>query len=391
MRKVAKKLTDAAVIDIMTDKVSTPKELAARHNVATTQIYDIHKGKTWKHISLDPKYIPRNFKQERRKLNPVIVADIKSGKVTDLHTVAKQYNVNRKYLVSLLNQNRYECWKTIPINPEVKVMRCRKNLTKQEVIDILSDKTSRIIDICKKFNINHKTVYKLRAGLTHKDITLDPKYKWDKPMFRRLNNKTKKFTDQEVIDIITDHTTDVNVLAERHGVDKRCIQNLYGGRTYKYITRKPEYYNTRRVFTSRVLNEEIVRAIKNNERTDFEAIAQEYGVSVKYLRQLRNPNNFDTWKFIPTPSENARKVFTRKPLTEEEVIGIISHVKEQVKVIARKYNVHPKTVSNLRIGRLKKHITLDLSLNKWLEARKNGTGRSNQNGDTEKCYAHSTI
>ena len=31
MRKVSKKLTDAAVIDIMTDKTSTAKEMAARY------------------------------------------------------------------------------------------------------------------------------------------------------------------------------------------------------------------------------------------------------------------------------------------------------------------------------------------------------------------------
>mgnify|MGYP006275123679 CR=1 FL=1 len=117
MSSFEKKLTEAAVIDIMTDKVSSAKKLAERYGVSTHIIYKIHKGEAWKHISCDPQYTRRNFLQEKRKLNENIVRDIKNGVVTDLYAVAKEYNVKRKYLVGLLNKNRIqESWKTIPIN-----------------------------------------------------------------------------------------------------------------------------------------------------------------------------------------------------------------------------------------------------------------------------------
>ena len=264
-------------------------------------------------------------------------------------------------------------------------------LSDEDVIDVMTDKKASIKYLCKKYKIHHKTVYKLRKGERHKHITLDPRYKWSNPMYRCIKCKSKKLTDQQVIDIITDHTTDVNVLAERYNVTRKIIQEVYAGKTYKYITQMPEYCENRRKFTCRKLTEDIVRAVKSGERTDFAAIAQEYGVTVKHIKQLRSPNNFDSWKFIPTVYPSMKKDVIRNPLTEEEVIGIISHVKEQVKVIARKYNVHPSTVSNLRTGRLKTHITLNLSLNKWLESRKNVTGRRNQNGIADQCHAQGSV
>ena len=117
-------------------------------------------------------------------------------------------------------------------------------------------------------------------------------------MYRRNRNFTKKLTDEQVIEILNDKTTDVDVLAQRYNVTRRLIGDVYAGRSYKYITRSPEYAENRRIlkYATRKLDEDIVRAIKNNERKDFEAIAQEYGVTVKHLKNLRNPNNFDCWK-----------------------------------------------------------------------------------------------
>ena len=61
-----KKLTDEQVIDIMTDKTASAKELAERHGINLGQIYKMHKGLIWKHITCDPKYKPRNFIQEKQ-------------------------------------------------------------------------------------------------------------------------------------------------------------------------------------------------------------------------------------------------------------------------------------------------------------------------------------
>lgn len=115
MRKVSKKLTDAAVIDIMTDRTSSAKELAARHGVNSTQIYQIHKGNLWKHISLDPKYTPRDFKAERLKITLDVVTKIKNNEITDYHAIANEFGVTVKYLKKLRDKNYIGSWKTIPV------------------------------------------------------------------------------------------------------------------------------------------------------------------------------------------------------------------------------------------------------------------------------------
>lgn len=110
-KKFAKKLTEAAVIDIMTDRVSTAKELAARYGINPTQIYAIHKGRLWKKISCDPKYTPRIFNP--RKLTAEAVQSLKNGEVKDLKAFAKQYGVSHHYLYSIKNDTNLEVWKTI--------------------------------------------------------------------------------------------------------------------------------------------------------------------------------------------------------------------------------------------------------------------------------------
>jgi DNA-binding Xre family transcriptional regulator len=114
-RNFAKKLSDPAVIDIMTDKVSSAQQLADKYGINVSQIYHIHAGHLWKHISCDPQYTRRNFKNESRKLNIDIVTKIKNNEVTDYNAVAKEYNVTAKHLKRLRNKNYYEAWKTIPI------------------------------------------------------------------------------------------------------------------------------------------------------------------------------------------------------------------------------------------------------------------------------------
>lgn len=112
----AKKLTEQAVIDILTDTKASAKELAARHNVNVCQIYQIHKGKTWRHVS--KHYTLRNLRDEvksRKKLNVDIVTAIKHNAITDLEAVAKEYNVTVKHLKKLRNPNYIDCWKTIRV------------------------------------------------------------------------------------------------------------------------------------------------------------------------------------------------------------------------------------------------------------------------------------
>ena len=120
-RKTAKKLTEAAVIDIMTDHKASAKELAARHGVALTQIYEIHKGKIWKHVTCN--YTPRKFDGQVRKLNVEIVTAIKNGEVTDYEAVAKEYGVTVEHLRKLRYVNYVYSWKTIPVKNKVLTIR----------------------------------------------------------------------------------------------------------------------------------------------------------------------------------------------------------------------------------------------------------------------------
>lgn len=166
-----KKLTDEAVIEIMLDKVSSAKEMAAKHGVGKTQIYAIHQGLMWKHISCDPQYTRRDFKQERKKLNLDIVTKIKNNEITDLKAVAEQYGVRLKYLWRLRDPNYIGSWKTIPVKGHVPLKKWRKKLTTEEVIGIYCDRTSSNPVLAKKYNVHHKTISEIRNGRRRTEIT----------------------------------------------------------------------------------------------------------------------------------------------------------------------------------------------------------------------------
>lgn len=251
-----------------------------------------------------------------------------------------------------------------------------RKLKTSDVVDIMTDTTATADELAARYGIQRQTVYNICAGRKWKHITLDPQYTLRKfePVKRKVN---KKLTDEQVIEIITDKVSSPAEMAKRYNVSKYIIYSIHKRLLWKHITCDPQYTPRNFLAETKKLNVDIVTAIKNHDVTDLKSVAKEYGVSLKYLKKLRDHNYIDAWKTIPT-KEYISPIKYRKKLTDDEVIGIISHVKERVKIVARKYDVHPKTVSNLRIGRLKKHITLDLNYNKWLEAKHVKTSQ-NQN------------
>ncbi len=173
------KLTEEAVIDIITDTTATADELAARYGIQRQTVYNICNGKKWKHITLDPKYTPRNFKLERKKLNVDIVTAIKNHTVTDLKAVAKEYGVALKYLQKLRDPNYIDAWKTIPTKEFKPSFLWRKRLTDEEIIGICSEQGPMKV-VARKYNVHPSTVKDLRNGRKHKHITCDPRYAYKK-------------------------------------------------------------------------------------------------------------------------------------------------------------------------------------------------------------------
>ena len=165
-------------------------------------------------------------------------------------------------------------------------------LTDADIIDIMLDKKSTLKEMASRYGISPTHVSNIRHGRKYKHITLDPQY--SQQSF--IRKPQKKLTDASVIDILTDTSSTAKELAERHGVARMQIYDIHNGKIWKKVSCN---YKLRTFEQAKKLNINIVTAIKNGEITDYEAVSKEYGVTVKHLKKLRQPNYIDCWKTIP--------------------------------------------------------------------------------------------
>lgn len=165
-----------------------------------------------------------------------------------------------------------------------------------------------------------------------------------------------RLKEHEIIEVYCDHTTPIPELAERYGVTVDTIHCIYGGRRWKNITqalnvpRRPQGH-------TRKIPEELVRRIKNLEDVDFDAEAAKYGVSAKYIKQLRNPNRIDVWKNIYVKGfEDPNKIKKRVTLTKAQVRAIYFDKTSKNYELAAQYKVNHRTISAIRLGQSHKAL-----------------------------------
>ena len=207
-------------------------------------------------------------------------------------------------------------------------------------------------------------------------------------MYRKVENNTMVLTDEQVIEIITDHTSTVPEIAAKYNITTNKVYALYGGKIYKWITRDPQY--KKRTFKQwSKIPREVAEAIKNSDNVDYEAISKQYNITVRYLKHLRYPSYFDSWKTIPVKDFSYKNNY-KKPLTKDKIIAILADNKGSGTAVGNRHGVSKTTVLNLRNGVVHKKITRDPRY-AYKKVEQDGTGRSNQDGNTEKCYAHCVV
>lgn len=171
-----------------------------------------------------------------------------------------------------------------------------------------------------------------------------------------------RLREPDVIEIIKDHTTPIPELAARYDVTVDTIHCVYGGRRWKHITQDPQYPKRPKGHV-RKIPEEVVRSIKNLEDVDFDTLAKQYDVSVKYLKQLRNPNRIDVWKHIYVKGyEDPNKIKKRTTLNKEQVTAIYRDRTSSNRHLGFKYKVNPRTISAIRHGTRHKALIAKLKL-----------------------------
>lgn len=174
----------------------------------------------------------------------------------------------------------------------------------------------------------------------------------------------RKLNHDLVLELLEDRTTPINELAKKYGISSNHLHSIYKGTHWKKVPRKYSVKEYMRPNSCVKLNKDIVTAIKSGERTDYKEIAQEYGIRLKYINSLLNPNYFNSWKQIPLKGyENYKTIVKRNTrLTEEQVIEIYTNKTLSNTKLGKKYGVARSTIGDIRRGENWKHVTSKIQL-----------------------------
>lgn len=179
------------------------------------------------------------------------------------------------------------------------------------------------------------------------------------------DTKRAKLTDQQVIDILEDRNTDLATQAKKYGVAVDTIRKLFRRESYKHITANFDI-NRDKVKIIKKIDEDIVRAIRTYQRTDFDEMAKEYGVTTKYLKMLRCPSSLkDQWKHIDIVKPRNYKppiqyLYNPTKLNREAVIDIYQNRSVSYLDMAVKYKINFRHVQRIRSGGAWANITKEL-------------------------------
>ena len=209
------------VIDIMTDKTASAKELAERHGINLGQIYKMHKGLIWKHITCDPKYTPRNFIQEKRKIPYEVALAIKSNIPVDYEATGKKYGVNPKTLKRLRNPRYFDSWKTIPlVEGNERKCNARVKLTDKQVLEIVNDHKTHVKELAYRYRVSAKMIYRIYKGKAYEHITSHIENK------RNLMDQHRKIPVDVVRKIRSGEIKELELVAKAYNVTMGHLKKL---------------------------------------------------------------------------------------------------------------------------------------------------------------------
>ena len=233
-----------------------------------------------------------------------------------------------------------------------------QKLTESQVIEIMKNETDSVSEIANQYGVHRETIRKIFNGSCWGHL------KYHMAGHDRNKAKHRKLKEHEVIEILQNVDMSCSQLAARYHVHEDTIRCIIKGTRWNRLhhLKNPNRPND---WTRRKLTEDVVRAIKNFEVDDFDALAKEYGVSVRYLKQFRNPNFLCGWKYIPVKGyEDVNSLPPKKTnkLSKSDVIAIYTNRTTKPTILARKYNVCSSTIYDILSGKKRTDITSNIQL-----------------------------
>lgn len=109
------------------------------------------------------------------------------------------------------------------------------SFSKEKILEIFNCKGS-YRQICKKLNVSYETVYQVKSGKRHSDIT-------GKVYIKKSNDRglSSHLTDDDVLEIF--HSTDFHKnIAQRFNIHKSSVCKIKYGETYSNVTGKYKHH-----------------------------------------------------------------------------------------------------------------------------------------------------
>lgn len=166
------KLTEKQVINIINSKEPCVV-LAKKYNLTPTAISKIQLGTNWKRIHKRLNTTPRSSKY-KRCLDETIVRAIKNFEVNNFDELAKQYDVDVRYLKSLQNPKMITAWKHIPVKgyEDIKSIPPVRHRTDRKIVrDIFLNRHISANEMADKYSVSLDVVYSIRSGKRHSKYT----------------------------------------------------------------------------------------------------------------------------------------------------------------------------------------------------------------------------
>lgn len=171
-------LSEYQVVCIIADTSSTIAELARKFNVAENTIQQIKRGGTWKHIERPngiegPRETPKGENHSISKLTEQDVVKIIADGNSTHQSLADKYNVSVGCITAIKNNRT---WKHISRDNLKKKNNIGENntnskLTTNDVIYILSDKSSSLRKLAARLGVAQSTIKCIKHGKKWKHIS----------------------------------------------------------------------------------------------------------------------------------------------------------------------------------------------------------------------------
>lgn len=283
-----------------------------------------------------------NQKRASLKVHRVVASEFLSDSKTEENNTVDHINYNKE-------DNRVENLEWVSLQENLK--RSKENglmhrplQNEKDTLHAIASELEKgyksIDEIAQRYKVSRSQVARIKNG-SYKDIIGD-KYKF---------KFHKDLTDDDLADIfIRSHNgEDFYKLAAEYDVSYSTIRNIYypNGGIYEQRLADKGCILER----ANKANDDIVYDIytRANNGESVESLSEEYGLSLDSVKKMKNGSSY----YKDFLARKGVEVDPYEPLSEETVIEIYNKSKNGASddELAKEYNLYPKTIAYIRIGK----------------------------------------